>query len=198
MDQQQEEGQAVGVPSLDALKGLLAAHGVDISGWGRGEAKQVEHLWAELAVGEAQLQAEPLRRVLPGVVQVIIRRGDRILIEAEQVMQDGRRRARNIPPAEKMLPGESSVEAAIRCLQEEFAVGREDIEIVEAGAATRQDERMSQSYPGLLSRYTFHQVEARVRGLPRTGFWTTERADGTEGAVRQHRWEWQAQGSSAN
>ena len=110
------------VPDVDALKSLLKSRRVDTSRWGKGNAKTVESLYAELASGEVELRDTPFRRVLTGVVQLIIRQGDNVLIEAEQVFYDGRRRARNIPPAEKMLPGETYLDATRRCLFEELQI----------------------------------------------------------------------------
>lgn len=51
------------------------------------------------------------------------------------------------------------------------------------------ETRESQSYPGLISTYVCHRVEASVEGLPQGDFTTVEaREDG----VLQHVWEWRA------
>jgi hypothetical protein len=85
----------------DALAAWLTAGGVPLADWGRGEAKTVGDLWAEVACGETTLGDNPPRRTV-SVVQVLIRRGERALTEIEQEMADGRRRARGWPPSEKL------------------------------------------------------------------------------------------------
>ncbi len=179
------------VASLEALRQTLVAGGVALERWGTGQAKSLENLWEEIATGETRLQAEPLRRVLAGVVQLIIRRGDgRILIEQEQVLEDGRRRARNIPPAEKMLAGETYVDAVRRCLREELRVNPDTAEILTHTHEVQLEQHDSWSYPGLISLYPIHRVEVRVPGLPRRSFRTVEAAEAADGLVREHLWTW--------
>ncbi len=179
------------IATVDALKALLRARRVDISLWGTGSAKTVESLLEEIATGEIELKDKPFRRVLTGVVQVIIRRGDRILIEAEQVFYDGRRRARNIPPAEKMLPGESYIDAARRCLTEELGLTLDGVEILPETHTSSQEMRTSWSYPGLLGQYTIHRVEVSAPDLPDSSFWTEEVTLENDPTVRRHLWTWE-------
>ena len=57
----------------------------------------------------------------------------------------------------------------------------------EASFSEQVEEKDSQSYPGLRSRYVCKRVAARVEGLPRGDFVTDERrGDGT----LRHCWEW--------
>ncbi len=179
------------VLSLDTLKDSLISGGIELSQWGAGRAKSVENLLDEIHAGETRLETDPLVRVLSGVVQVIIRRDDgRILIENEQVFVDGRRRARNIPPAEKMLPHESVPQAARRCLMEELQIHPDDIEIYPDTITCREESRLSWSYPGLSSLYTIHRIEACVRGIPINDFSTSEHDNPGETAVAEHHWVW--------
>jgi hypothetical protein len=179
------------ITSMDALKESLVSSGIELSRWGIGDAKTIENLWAEIRTGEIQLQSDPLVRVLEGVVQVIITRDDgHILIEDSQVFIDGRRRLRNIPPAEKMLPGETVVETARRCLVEELHFRPDEIDILENTHTCFNESRTSWSYPGLLSQYTIHRVEARVHGLPARNFTTTEYDNPGEDTVEKHYWVW--------
>ncbi len=179
------------IATLDALKALLRARRVDISLWGTGSAKTVESLWEEIATGEIELKDKPFRRVLTGVVQVIIRRGDRVLIEAEQVFHDGRRRARNIPPAEKMLPGENYMDAARRCVTEELGLSPDRVEILPETHTSSQEMRTSWSYPGLLGQYTIHRVDVSAPDLPDESFWTEEVSLANDPTVRRHLWIWE-------
>jgi hypothetical protein len=181
------------INSLDALHQALQKEGINYAQWGTGSAKSVENLWTELTTGEIALKGSPLCRVLSGVVQVVIRRPDgRILIDSEQIFKDGRCRKRNIPPSEKMLPGETFVDAARRCLVEELHIKPQNITIYPETHKMRQERRDSYSYPGLPSLYTIHSVEVAVRGIPQQDFRTFELNNPGEGVVREHRWAWQS------
>ncbi|MBN1991507.1 MAG: NUDIX hydrolase [Anaerolineae bacterium] len=172
------------------LKELLLAGGLDLTLWGRDHAKSVADLWQEIAAGEARLQTKPLLRLV-SVVQVIIRRKGRVLLEIEQEFDDGRRRLRRQPPADKMKPAETYAEAARRCLAEELGVDRANVTILESTYQQTKKITDSPSYPGLRTRYVFHQVEARVPGLPDTDFWTDEIASNKQDPVKRHHWAWQ-------
>jgi hypothetical protein len=179
------------IQSLDALRDSLASNGIELAQWGIGDAKTVESLWTEMLSGETYLQADPLCRVLAGVVQVIIRRYDgRILIEEEQVLSDGRRRHRDIPPSEKMLPGESYQDTALRCLKEELHLNPVRARILPETHAMRQELRSSWSYPGLRSLYTIHRVEVRAPEVLTHNFRTSEVNNPGEGFVKEHLWAW--------
>lgn len=178
-----------GVDGPEALAAWLAANGMDLARWGTGAAKRVRDLWAEIARGESQLQQDPpLRRV--AAVVVLVRRGDRVLVETEQVMRDGRTRPRRRPPSEKMKPGEGYRDAAVRCLVEEIGVRPAAVAVREATHQVTCLTRESASYPGLRTRYVFHTVEARVDGLPSEGFSTREATHAAADPVRRHHWAW--------
>ncbi|MBN2469809.1 MAG: NUDIX hydrolase [Anaerolineae bacterium] len=181
------------IQNMSMLRASLLSHGIELSAWGTGDAKSVENLWEELRTGEIRLQADPFCRVLSGVVQVIIRHPDgRILIEEEQVFHDGRRRQRNIPPAEKMLNGESYADAAKRCLVEELHLNPRTATVLPFSHRTRQELRNSWSYPGLTSLYTIHQIQVRVPDVPLEDFRTTELDRRNDAVVREHLWVWKA------
>lgn len=175
--------------SAGDLRRWLAGQGVDLAAWGRGDHKSVDHLWEEIVQGETQIQEEPPMRLVD-VVQVVVRRGGRALVETEQDLAGGRRRKRNRPPSEKMRPGESYLEAALRCLREELGVKRADVDLLHDTYRRKRMEGPSPSYPGLHTRYTFHVVEARVEGLPDGDFSTRERAGGSGELVEAHHWAW--------
>ncbi len=178
------------IHSPDELARLLAADGIDTSQWGHENTKSVHDLWTEIAAGESRIRTPPLQRVVLGVVIVLIRHRERILIETRQVFANGMTRCRHIPPSEKMQPGESPVDAARRCLREELGVGCQDIEIVASAHPPRREVRPSQSYPELATVYTFHTIEARVQGLSDSNFITHEYSDEGRTWVMQHDWTW--------
>ena len=172
------------------LQALLDAGDIETSQWGHNKTKTVDDLWREIVEGETQMQDQPLLRIVPGVVEVIIRQGDCMLIEVKQEFRDGLTRSRNIPPAEKMKPGERYIDAAKRCLDEELNITASNIEIIESTHKTWTEVRDSPSYPGLLTQYTFHTVEARISQLPEDDFYTDEYSqDGTELMLRTY-WSW--------
>ncbi len=174
------------------LEAMLASGGVDTLQWGQHKAKTVAHLWREIVEGETHMQEHPLQRIVRGVVEVMVQNGGRTLIETQQAFSDGLIRSRQIPPAEKMQPGERPVDTAIRCLREELAVDPSAVEIVDATHEARHEIQLSPSYPGLETRYTFHRVDVRVDGLPDDDFSTDEySSDGTELRLR-HSWSWQS------
>lgn len=175
--------------SKEALRRWLLAQGIDLERWGRGAAKTVADLWAEIRQGESQIEEDPPRRRVE-VVRVIVRRGDEVLIEAHQDFHGGRQRSRGRPPSEKMKPGESYKEAALRCVAEELGVGRDRVQVLPETYRRKVRQEESGSYPGLCTHYTFHVVRAEVRGLPPNDFSTTEGAGGPGEPVHKHYWVW--------
>ncbi len=172
--------------SEQELQAWLHKNGIDTSQWGIGVHKSIGDLWREYRSGESVLREDPPGRAT-SIVTVIIRRGGRILIEAEQTMTGGRRRGRDAPPMEKMKPGESVRQAALRCVREELGIVVDDAGDVPASeekAVTEQ--RFSVSYPGLPTHYTFYEHELDVPGLPDGPFTTEEAGD----AVKAHLWQW--------
>jgi hypothetical protein len=166
--------------SEDDLRAWLHGHGIDTSTW----VKTVRDLWKEYVNGETVFDDNPPARAT-SVVRVLIRQGDRVLFEVGQVFDGGGRRERNALPSEKMKPGETVAQAAVRCVREELGV-------VVPETAARPDEtamvevESSPSYAGLPTRYTFYNCEVDVPGLPEGPFPTREDGD----AVRTHHWEW--------
>jgi ADP-ribose pyrophosphatase YjhB (NUDIX family) len=187
----QETGMIMQLADRDQLMAALAEAGIDLRQWGVGAAKTADDLWRELCDGESELQGPPLVRVVRGVVQALVRRDDALLIEATQVLRDGRIRQRSSPPADKLRPGERYQAAALRCLQEELGVAATAVTLIEESYRCERTTAESISYPGLLSQYTFHIVEARVAALPSGEFWTDERS--ADDPVARHRWIWQPQ-----
>ena len=173
-----------------ALVAWLAGAGVPLAVWGRGGAKTPADLWAELVAGETTLYDDPPRRAV-AVVQVFIRRGGQQLLELEQEMADGRRRARGWPPSEKLKRGEDALVAARRCLAEELGIAAPPGTLCE-GDPPYEHTLDSPSYPGLPTTYRVHTMtidDANLTTvLPDAGFWL-ENAAPTD-PVRRHRWGW--------
>lgn len=151
--------------SLEDLAALLVSSGVDISLWGMGEAKSLQDLYEELSSGETELSrlenGKLYRRVRVCGLEVFYVEGDNLLRlkEKYQMFKDGRRRERNLPCslAEKVVAGESFLEAAGRGLKEELGL------IIDPNRLSYQgvniESRESKSYPGLNTRYVFAVFE---------------------------------------
>lgn len=175
--------------SAQALVAWLVAQGIDISQWGRGDAKAVAHLWHELRHGDTRIQAAPPLRLVD-VAQILIRRGDAVLVESIQEFGDGQRRFRSQPPAEKMRRRETYLDAARRCLQEELGIAPQQATFDAATYRQIEVTGDSPSYPGLPTRYTFHRMEAAVSGLPESDFWRENVSEHDGDPVVRHFWSW--------
>lgn len=179
--------------TLDDLSAWLNSVGIPTDSYGVGASKPLDLLLNEVEEGESVLTVDdkgsPLRLV--GVMNVIIKNNkQQTLYEARQVLPTGSTRTRNLPLAEKLLPNERWQDAAVRAVREELGPILGDAPRIDIKHETYKESieyKESQSYPGLLSRYTCHRVEASVEGLPEEDFNTTEeRSDGT----LIHCWEW--------
>lgn len=177
--------------SLVDLAAWLDTHGITRDGWGEEGAKTLADLWAEYQRGETTFTDDPPLRLV-AVAQVRVRRGDKVLVELEQEFADGRRRARNRRPSEKIKAGESPLEAARRCLGEELGLEMPDV-VVSEDVETTATVIDSPSYPGLPTRYTFYTYDVRADALPEGDFWRENTAEGDP--IRRHFWGWRSQAS---
>ena len=171
------------------LSAWLDKNNIDAARWGAGTTKSVTNLWEELANGDAYVQEDPPMRVVH-VAEVVVRAGDRVLIEAEQEFGNLHRRFRNRFPSEKMRMGENVRVSALRCLQEELGVDRQAVTFLDVPLKQIEKVKDSPSYPGLPTQYTFHRVETAVAGLPTADFWRENASFGHGDPVRRHRWTW--------
>ena len=176
--------------SVEYLKNWLRDQSIDLDKWNCGRAKSVDNLFDEINKGESSLQIQPPLRVVK-VVQVLIFQGKSILVELEQEFNDYRIRKRNLPPSEKIKPGEDCLVAARRCLNEELQIPIKNIEINKNDCQPLIRYRKSRSYPGLKSKYYIYRVEAAVIGLPTGNFWSDEKSKaGEANIIHRHHWGW--------
>lgn len=174
---------------LSELEAWLEARGIDTSQWGRGAAKTVAALVEEVASGESHLHDSPPRRCV-SLVNVLIQKGDRTLIETGQELEDGRVRARNRPLSEKIRAHELYQDAALRGIEEELGVPAERVHVLEATHRVEQTEIDSPSYPGLTTCYLIHTVEVEIEGLPEGDFCTLEKSESQGELIGKHHWSW--------
>jgi len=160
-----EEGNPI---SIDELKERLVSAGINISLWGKGEAKTINDLYREIKNGETKLVKDKnlglIKKVSICGADIFYRSplGEKFhLIERKQVFSDGRVRVRDWGHAvsEKIKIGETPKEGVLRGIQEEIGVSG-DLEIEE----TERDsvQRESLSYPGLISQYDRFHYEVNL------------------------------------
>lgn len=150
--------------SIEELERILQAAGIDTTLWGKGKAKSIAQLQAEIDSGETILVVENgqlMRRVVIGGANIYHLSSDGKtyrLKEERQVFRNGSIRQRNLGQAvsEKMHHDEEPLLAMIRGIREELGLDGEFLI-----KATGIDEPFvdSPSYPGLPTRYMRHQFE---------------------------------------
>lgn len=175
--------------SPEALSKWLESGGIDTSSWGRDGRKAVADLWIELQEGDAALSGPPPLRSVT-VVEVQVTRDGQQLIELAQELTGGQKRRRLRPPSEKVKAGESAIDAAARCLQEEVGLAAAEYTVAQVPLRISESAADSPSYPGLLTRYTVVTVSVTAAGLPAEPFWVDNSAAGHGDPVLRHRWGW--------
>lgn len=216
----------VSAEALGSLEGLatwmedrLPAGREAVSLWGQKPGtKRLANLWTELLEGETVLEdlRPPRRRVQVVSVKIVNARGQRLL-ESHQEMASGDVRWRNRFLSEKMRPGESVLEACRRGVLEELGpeLGSEESVVLDPSShVCEEEERESCSYPGLLTRYVLHTVQASGVKLSEDEFVTleeehfsgdalggkggngaaaNEQEEGLALGVRKHFWVWRSE-----
>lgn len=173
--------------SINQLRKWLDKNEVSLGLWGQSETKSIESLWREICAGESQIQDNPPLRNIK-VVNIIIRRGDRVLIERKQQLVQNQVRYRGLPPAEKIRADESYIDAVIRGLNEELQIDPHDLKVLTSSVEPQISVHESQSYPGLATQYVVYEVEVEINNLPDQDFWTQETS--INDPVVKHQWGW--------
>lgn len=160
------KSENIQITALSDLVSILQYSNIDISKWGKGEAKTIEHLLQEILEGESKLffneEGKLIREIEAsnGFVYYQVDESTRLkLIEDKQVFIDGRvrsRRDRGFSIAEKIKPGEDPSVAFSRCINEELNIYG-DFNLMVIPSETKFLESMS--YPGLWTCYLNHQFE---------------------------------------
>ena len=162
---------------------------VDVDEWRTNSSKSLEDLWNEIVEQDCTIVDLQITRFVE-VVRILILDGSRILIEDSQQFSDGRIRRRGTCPSEKLLAEESYLEAAIRCVREEIGVPSDRVSLLESSHRESIELKPSLSYPGVLTLYRLHTVQAHVTGLPGNDF-SCENTSTADPIVRHH-WIWKS------
>eukprot|EP00249_Psilotum_nudum_P017513 c26363_g1_i1 orf=215-1321(+) len=163
----------------DWLKDRLPTQNSQIEQWGiLPGTKTMTNLWVELLQQEISLEdSRPPKRTVHVACVKIKNESGKLLVEAHQEMTDGSIRERNRPLSEKMKPGENVEDACRRGIYEELGArlgAQERVTILQDSYEREVQERESLSYPGLMTCYILHTMEAIVKLLPENDFITQE------------------------
>ena len=151
--------------TISGLKKQLEDAGINTAKWGTGQAKTLTHLQKEIEDSETVLTTTEtgglLRKVVVGGADVYYKSSDGKkyrLKEEKQVFKDGRERRRDLGQAisEKVKLNENIEDAMVRGIREELGISGE---IVLTKIGTDKQEVVSQSYPGLQSKYIRHKFQ---------------------------------------
>lgn len=161
-----ETEMAVG--QIESLKSRLQSFGIDLSLWGKGKAKTVDHLLEEVTSGEAVLEERDgklIRKTMVCKAEVFHTDAQGVrwhLKEEKQVFKDGRERVRtlNSSVSEKIKANEDPSESIKRGIAEELDLTG-DFSVRSDGTAEEQDE--SPSYPGLKTVYVLYNFTVELR-----------------------------------
>lgn len=154
--------------ATDTLKTQLENAGVDISSWGTGKAKTLEHLQKEIEEGETVLttneSGELIRLLTVASADIIYTSKDGKqyqLKEEKQIFKDGRERQRNFEHAisEKIKLKEDPEMAIARGIKEELGI-ESVIDLIKIEDTKNLVE--SPSYPGLKTEYNMHKFKAAL------------------------------------
>ena len=134
--------------------------------YGKGQSKTWRNLLLEIHKGECEISFEqgmPIRKIKIVAIEVQSPDGKLTLVEHLQVFSDGRKRSRNILGlSEKLVSGESPIEAAVRALREELNISVENCRLSKALVLPEQLKE-SPSYPGLTTKYLTYQFRLQLR-----------------------------------
>lgn len=157
---------AEGIPDRDAVSRVLGHYSIAAMSWGKGGAKTLDHLAAEIRDGDSELfiDGDSLARRVRNVwvdVFVVSGTGRHHLVERRQVFYDGRTRERNLPASigEKCKIQEDPAAAAQRGLAEELGIEK-PLSLVQA--ESRENPVGEPSYPGLRTVYDTYWFIAEI------------------------------------
>lgn len=184
------------ITNIVQLKTLLEANNIDISLYGKGEAKTLQQLFNEIQNKETTLLTEndTLKRQVRVLLIELQREDGKILREVRQYWhptpeREAYTRERNCLIAEKLYNGEDADSKAInRALSEEL--GLPGLTLTGCLLEQKVEERYSQSYPGLCSCYVTYHVKALApKAIPTVEFTNTEYYDDKTPRVTST-WSW--------
>ncbi|KKU81386.1 MAG: hypothetical protein UY07_C0019G0011 [Parcubacteria group bacterium GW2011_GWA1_47_8] len=154
---------------FERFQGLLKAYNIPLHEWGVGEAKTIEHLFAEISSGEVTLIPNPDNTTLICAIEVaalnVYYEEDAtrlMLVEKMQTFSDSRCHTRALEASigEKIMPGDTPEIACYHAFFEKLGINgfEENLHFVQRPVIIR-GPNPSFSFPGMLTRYTIHMFE---------------------------------------
>jgi len=153
---------------LKMFSRMLEDHNIDPSQFGKGQAKKLEGLAAEVLAGAARLMLDATEhKKLVRVADVVVLRlrspgQPRLLIEVKEVLPDGRKRETFRLPGTKKEPHENTRQTTERILQEMLGIAASSVKLDLARIERFEEEMESPSYPGVRTVYRKEIVEGVV------------------------------------
>lgn len=147
------------------INAVLTSFGVDLTLWGKGNAKTVVDLTQEIVDGECYLRIDDkgIARMV-NIVKMYINDLNRLgwhLVEQSQILPDGRTRIRNQDPSGKIRQGESPEKALLREMKEELRLNEGEFTFL--ALSPENEQRPSDSYPGLKCVYVVHGFQVILK-----------------------------------
>src|SRR5688572_11068655 len=153
---------SLNVSSLKALNETLAIFNLDSSTW----VKTPESLFEEIEKKESVLEVRLHRKVEVVCVRCFQKNKQNEtfqLIELKQVFKDGTVRIRDFKyVSEKMMPGETPQQAAIRALAEELQISGPELKIEALSSENTFKTNDSPSYKGIFSSYNLYYFKTEI------------------------------------
>jgi len=155
---------------------------------------QLKELYTEINAGDCYLEFVPsipdsLRRYVK-VVQVIIHKGSKVLIETREYDPHRGYKTINRPLSGKIRPTELLSAATKREICEELAIETNRIVTIISSAIPTSKEHPSHTFNNILTHYYSYVVHAFIRDLPNGEFSTVEQPNSSTETERIHEWVW--------
>jgi len=166
--------------SETVIKKQLEDHGINTGAFGKGEAKTLKQLAAEVQSGAAVLMLDAtehkkLVRVVDVVALRICAPDGKILIETGEQFSDGRKRSTNRLPGTKKDPHENTKQVAERIVADYLDLGGSKVSFEYDIKEVFEESDMSPSYPGVCTVYRKQFVQGQLKPAgARCSSYTTE------------------------
>jgi len=139
------------------LRKYLADANVDVSKFGRNNAKSLKEFSSELIKGESSLMQDQNGEVIRNVDLVIMRivspSGADLLVQTEQTFADGTRTKLDRLPGAKRRPDESQFLTARRILRRQLKIDENQVRLDSKNCKYFTEEKPSPGFPGIRTVY---------------------------------------------
>jgi len=165
------EGMKLADPSLetwtaDEIREKLIKHGINTALYGKEKTKSFEQVANEVQRGESYLMEsnDKVLRVVESVIVRVIEPRGKVLVETKQVLPDGSaKKVEQLPSCQRKL-GDNVWRTAQRLLETGPKFANENVRIKVGQDQLEEKEMENDAYPGLLSVYRKHYVDAVFGG----------------------------------